>query len=301
MQIMRFVSFVALIALLLVVVVKGQGPGGSFPPVSLGTALFHSYNEFDSLPINTANAQANGWVQNSSTCDPNLGILWTQENGGTLVTNPISLYFTPGGQVAGIGVTYYGKVFQNLVNLGYLQSLGTQQGYPAYFISVTFRNSSTICSTQTLSEEVGDTLIVNANSIAVSLPLTNVEAANSNWFRGACFENMGTHYFYDLHSAPNMTWVGANLLPIVLMFNGNGNGVINAFFFASGDSIQQGILNTDQWDALPLPNFLMCENWCSSSCTFNDTSFWSTMHIFTSTYPSVSCPGGCDINCCPGQ
>jgi len=297
---MRFVSFVALLALLFVIV-KGQGPGGNFPPVSLGNALFHSYNAFDSLPITTASANSSGWVQNSTTCDPNLGIRWTQEIDGTLVTNPISLFFTPAGQLAGIGVTYYGNVFQNLVNQGYLQSLGMQQGYPAYFISVTFRNSSSICSTQTLSEEVGDTLIVNANSIAVNLPLTNVEASQSNWFRGSCFQYMGTHYFYDLQSAPNMTWVGANLLPIVLMYNGNANGVINAFFFASGDSIQQGILNTDQWDVLPLPDILMCLNWCSSACTFNDTSFWSTMHIFTSTYPGVSCPGGCDTHCCPGQ
>jgi len=270
-------------------------PGQSFAPQGLGSFFFRDYTRYYPMPLTAQNALSNGWVQNTSSCDPNLGIRYTQQVGGVLESTPLTLFYTPAGQLAGIGATIYGDVFNNLVNLGYLQPLGMQQGYEAYFISVTFRNSSGVCSTQMSNEEVGDTLIVNANSIAVQLPPTEAEAQSALWTKGACFSTMGYHYFYDLHSAPEMSWVGANLLPIVLMYF---NGTFNAFFFASGIE-QQSLTNTNEWDPIPLPDFLMCENWCSSACTFNDTSVWSTMHIYTNNYSTVTCPQGCTIHCCP--
>jgi len=269
-------------------------PRVSFPPFSLGSDFFRDYTEYYPLPMNTSMASAAKWVQNATSCDPNLGIRWNQEKNGVLESNPISLFFTPTGQLAGIGVTIYGDVFQNLVNLGYLQPLGVLQGYQAYFLSITFRNSSTICSGNMSPDEIGDTLIVNANSIAVQLPPTEDQAINALWSPGSCFSTMGYHYFYDLATAPNMSWVGANLLPVVMMYN---EGNFNAFFFASGIE-QISFLDTNQWDPAPLPNILMCKNWCNPKCTFNDTSLWSTMHIYTNNYKEVKCPGDCSISCC---
>jgi len=105
---------------------------------------------------------------------------------------------------------------------------------------------------------------------------------------------MGWHYFYDLYSAPTMSWVGANLLPIVPMYY---NGFINAFFFASGIE-QQSLFSTNEWDPIPLPDLLMCKNWCDSSCTWNDTDVWSTAHIFLNNYKNAVCPNGCSTACC---
>jgi len=281
------------VTLMLFCCVFGQ-PGQNFPNTDLGSYFFRDYTEYYTLPMNTSSAMANNWVQNYSSCDPNLGIRWDQEKNGVLETNPISLFFTPAGQLAGIGVTLYGNVFQNLVNLGYLQPLGMLQGYQAYFLSITFRNASTVCSSEISSSVIGDTLIVNANSISVQLPLTEQEAVSALWTPGSCFSTMGYHYFYDLATAPNMSWVGANLLPVVMMYN---QGSFNAFFFASGIE-QQSLFNTNQWDPIPLPDLLMCKNWCDSKCTFNDTSVWSTMHIYANNYNEVTCPGGCTISCC---
>jgi len=269
-------------------------PGQSYPPFDLGSDFFRDYTEYYPVPMNTTSALANKWVQNATSCDPNLGIRWNQEADKVLESNPISLFFTPAGQLAGIGVTIFGNVFQNLVTKGYLQPLGKLDGYQAYFISVTFRNSSVICSSNMSPNEVGDTIIVNANSLGIQLPTTEAEAVNALWTKGSCFSTMGYHYFYDLATAPVMSWVGANLLPIVLMYN---EGTFNAFFFASGVE-QLSLFDTNQWDPAPLPNFLMCENWCDSKCTFNDTDIWSTMHIYTNNYNDVSCPNNCHIACC---
>ena len=33
---------------------------------------------------------------------------------------------------------------------------------------------------------------------------------------------------------------------------------------------------------IPLPNFAMCKNLCDKTIGWNDTHFWSTMHIYFS-------------------
>jgi len=269
-------------------------PGQTFPPMSIGNMFFRDYTDYYSMPMNTTLATAAGWVQNTSTCDPNLGIRWEQSSGIVKESTPISLFFNPAGQVSGIGMTIYGTVFQNLVTLGYLQPLGMQHGYEAYFMSMSFRNATVMCQSGMSSEPLGDTLIINANSIAVQVPLTEQEAINALWSKGACFYTMGWHYFYDLYSAPKMSWVGANLLPIVPMYM---NGNINAFFFASGIE-QQSLFSANEWDPIPLPDLLMCQNWCDSSCTWNDTDVWSTAHIYLNNYKQATCPNGCTIACC---
>ena len=48
-------------------------------------------------------------------------------------------------------------------------------------------------------------------------------------------------------------------------------------------TVQQTLFppNANDWEPIPLPNALMCGNFCDkSSCTFNGTSVWSTMHFY---------------------
>jgi charged multivesicular body protein 7 len=261
--------------------------------VNIGDQLWRDYGEYYSLPITTTEAKSMDWKVANSTCDPNLGIQYAYDGNQVGTEYPMALYFTKGGQVAGVGTIVVGPGLPDqLINKGYYQPIGND----LYFISVTFRDSSIMCSGKVDdSLALGDRLIINANGIAQWIPTTEQEAINGKWTKGSCFQSMGYHYFYDLVGHPNMTWYAANLLPVVPMYN---NGAINAFFFAS-DVVQQGIADTHMWEPIPLADFLMCKNWCDSSCTWYDTSFWSTMHIYLNDYKKVNCPGDCTISCCP--
>eukprot|EP01102_Stenamoeba_stenopodia_P012388 TRINITY_DN3907_c0_g1_i1.p1 TRINITY_DN3907_c0_g1~~TRINITY_DN3907_c0_g1_i1.p1 ORF type:complete len:299 (-),score=55.36 TRINITY_DN3907_c0_g1_i1:118-969(-) len=258
--------------------------------VSLGDRLLRDYTKYIALPITVQDAENQSWQPSSSSCDQNLGIAYTQYGASASSDYPITLYFTQSGAIAGIGATIYGTPPQSLIDSGYFQPVSDG----VYYISLTFRESSEMCSSYYPTEPLGDQLVINANNIAVSIPMTEEDAINGQWTAGSCFYSMGYHYFYDLATAPNMSWEAANLLPIVPMYN---NGTINAIFFASS-VVQQGLLSSHEWDSIPLPNLLMCKNWCDSSCTFSDTSAWSTMHIYFRDYTQATCPGGCTISCC---
>lgn len=96
---------------------------------------------------------------------------------------------------------------------------------------------------------------------------------------------MGHHYFRDLSgAAPDMSWVGGNLLPVVPMYN--VNGTINAFFFASTD-VQQGITGPHQWEPVPLVDALMCKNFCNKACTFRS----ALQPTHPATHPRSCCRG----------
>jgi len=235
------------------------------------------------------------WQISNATCDPILGIQYSYTDSPVDAEYPMALYFTAGGQVAGVGTIVVGPGLpQQLIDDGYYQILDPSKNL--YFISVTFRDSSIMCSGETDSSlPLGDRLIINANGIAQQLPLTEDEAISGQWTKGSCFQSMGYHYFYDLVGHPNMTWYASNLLPVVPMYY---QGAINAFFFAS-DVVQQTTLDTHMWEPVPLADFLMCKNWCDSSCTWYDTSFWSTMHVYLKDYTTVNCPSDCTISCCP--
>eukprot|EP01079_Euglenida_sp_SAG-EU17-18_P009396 gene9396-8419_t len=107
---------------------------------------------------------------------------------------------------------------------------------------------------------------------------------------------MGHHWFYALATAPTMSWQAENLLPVVPMYD--GDNALNAFFFASSVR-QQSLLppGANQWEPVPLPNNLMCGNFCDGDCTFAGTSIWSTMHIYLHDHEPVNVsmpdsPGG---------
>jgi len=265
----------------------------------IGDRLFRGYTTYAGMPITVAQAQQQGWVPTSSatSCQPGLGIQYAADHGGVSTGYPISLYFTPAGQVASIGMNVYGepKAPPNSYVL-------IRDSPKTYLVTVSFRNSSATCSGQPFPTlPLGDQLVINQArpNIAQALPITTSQALVGNWTKGACFDGMGTHYFYDVTSGgkPIMSWKAANLLPIIPMYY---QGKINAFFFASS-AVQQGLLSANMWDKIPLPNLLMCKNWCDPKCTFADTSFYSTGHIYLTDYTQVKCGGGCTISCCPGM
>ena len=106
-------------------------------------------------------------------------------------------------------------------------------------MSVGFRDNDTACGLKgngPSSLPLGDRLIVNPAGIAHQIPVTVDDAEHQGWVKGSCFAGMGTHWFYDLAGKGEMTWEGANLLPIVTMYDQESESpthTINAFFYAS--------------------------------------------------------------------
>jgi len=270
--------------------------------LSLGDRLERDYTEYYSLPIDADSAKAAGWVPLNTTCEAPLGVTWAQSSKGATESQPILLYFTPGGQITGAGALYRGSYPDNLVNNGYLQPVPGNDDGSEWFVTVTFRSPEDVCSSGSLALPLGDRLVLNANTIAQEIPLTPQEAGAAGWVAGSCFSGMGTHWFLDVSQNGSMSWEAANLFPIVTMYNEEtptATGTINAFFFASS-IVQQSLLppSTNEWEPIPLPNILMCKNFCDSSCHFSDTSFYSTLHLYMNDRTAVSCNGGCTIGCC---
>jgi len=258
--------------------------------VSIGNTLVRTYTKYVPLPVTAAEAEAAGWSVNS-LCDPNLGIAYNQ-NGGPTEDQPMTLYYTPAGQAAGINVQSYGSVKQPLIDAGYwIQVVEGKQ----YEITVTFRNQSVLCSDELQESALGDQLVINQGTLNHQLPIYEEDAVQQQWIIGSCFEGMGHHYFYDLATPGTSSWISANLLPVVMMYD---QGFINAFFFAT-TTVQQSITSAHDWEPIPLNNLLMCKNWCNKQCDYTDTYFFSTLHIYLQNYTMPTCAGGCTIGCCP--
>jgi len=241
--------------------------------ISLGNALFRSAGVTAALPLNVSSAVALGWVSYTA-CSPSLGTGYAYK-GRPTSSYPVTLYYTAGGYLAGIGTDAFGNVEPNLISRKYWQVVDAQA--KQYRAKVTFRQPGDLCVRKVVYPLLGDRLILNADTIAMNLPVTDMEATSQKWTKGSCIQGMGTHWAYDVTSAPSMSWEDSNLLPVVTMYY---RGQISAMFF-NVPFRQQSILPPDNnmWDVVPIPSFLMCKNWCDSSCDWN-TVFWATMHIF---------------------
>lgn len=262
----------------------------AFAQIDIGDSLSRSYTKYVQLPRSSPEAVSLGW-QKRYSLDKNLGEAWV-EKPGIDDSRPITIYFGRSGQISGIGVDIWGDVPTQLQNKFFFKN-----GDNRWHIDVSFRSTEAIDSSAFSDFRLGDRLIINQGKTNYSLPLTEQDAINRNFQKGACFYSMGTHYFQDLTTKDDsLTWQGYNLLPVVPMFH---NGVINAFFFAS-TLYQQKMFppNSNEWEPIPLPNFAMCKNFCNSDCTWKDTNLWSTMHIYLRNYTKATCPGGCTIGCC---
>jgi len=255
----------------------------------IGDTLTSVFTKYYAKPKTMAEASAAGYSPVDGTCDPALGIAYTV--GGTLSkATPEHIYFTEDGLLAGVGVDVYGSVKPSLVAQGYFIKKASNR----YHISVTFREAGLLCiSGGSAPVVIGDRLIVNAGALALAMPVTEQGAIASNFSRGSCFDGMGWHYFKDISGAStqekmNFPLAAENLLPVVLMFH---NGALNAIFFASTDVQQQMFPpRTNGWEPIPLPNPLMCGNWCDEDCGFQGTYIWSTQHWYFHDYTTVKCP-----------
>ena len=83
------------------------------------------------------------------------------------------------------------------------------------------------------------------------------------------------------------------MMPVVPMYDENAGWKLNAIFFTT-PFVQQStsvpFMRTNQWEPVALPNVKMCNNWCED-CGWEDTSQWSTMHIYFSDPQEVTCKG----------
>ena len=120
---------------------------------------------------------------------------------------------------------------------------------------------------------------------------------------------VGQHYFKDLTSGADMSFVTGNLLPITPMYYppNDPDGKLNAFLFSwPGCQHDRG----HNWDNVPrfcaLTNALMCANFCNENCSmshFSDYTFhdpvaecYGTYHVFfieDVDWDSIVCPGEC--------
>jgi len=247
----------------------------------IGSELWRTYLVYDQLPVNVSQANKFSWVPYISTCDPNLGIAYTYYWNSPGEYYPLVLYFTAGGQIAGLGLVHYGAPAPGLNEYWVPQKDGT------YFMSATFRSTQNICNPKYQYEQIlGDQVVINQGSLNLHIPLTEELSSKLNYTSGSCLSTMGRHWIYDMKTAPVMSWKVSNLQPIVPMYM---NGSISAFFFTTS-TIQYGT-PIGTWE-FPLYFQLMCENFCTSDCDF-DSSQFSTLHFFLDDYEDNTCENQC--------
>eukprot|EP00615_Pteridomonas_danica_P007107 CAMPEP_0114343572 /NCGR_PEP_ID=MMETSP0101-20121206/10714_1 /TAXON_ID=38822 ORGANISM="Pteridomonas danica, Strain PT" /NCGR_SAMPLE_ID=MMETSP0101 /ASSEMBLY_ACC=CAM_ASM_000211 /LENGTH=212 /DNA_ID=CAMNT_0001478375 /DNA_START=230 /DNA_END=865 /DNA_ORIENTATION=- len=189
---------------------------------TLGDSLWRTYSKYVGLPTTTSDASSQGWYSTGQGCSSRLGEAWTQNSNGAPSTDkPIVLYFTPNGQVSGVGTMGYGNFSGAVVDQGYWQKVAEDE----YFISVTFRDPDSVCDTDFTSDDIlGDRALINANTMGRSIPLVQADAVTEGYETGSCFASMGTHSFYDIEGENGaMTWVADNLMPVVPMYDRNND------------------------------------------------------------------------------
>ena len=88
---------------------------------------------------------------------------------------------------------------------------------------------------------------------------------------------MGIHHIYDImNPGGTPTWKYGNLAPVVPMYDAF-SGEINAIFVTSADVQQTLFSGTRGWDKVPLTASLMCFNYCSEDCGFDE---WFLVFFF---------------------
>ena len=277
---------------------------------NLGGAITYSLGGMNKFPLTATQALSKGWAPAKSVlgaakaCIPGLGVFFAPKS-GLSSSSPLGAFYTPDGKIAGLRMNIYGKQSKTFWSKGVSSAAPgklVQKGFwrqdkasGGHYITVSFRSVEDVCaSSGGRGMAIGDRLVINQmkGGIAKSVPMTAAEAKANNFQAGSCMGKMGQHWFYDLQSAPKMSWKAENLLPIVPMYHlmGPNTGKLNAFFFTS--PVCQNKQSGD-WDIVPvicgLTADFMCANWCNSKCKW-DTSWWATEHIFFNANPdSVKC------------
>ena len=294
---MLALMLLALAAALPALAATAAAGSSQHPP--LGTRLDRQYTGYVSQPMTAGEARSQGWAPLMVHADPNpcnslAGSPWAYNPkmiGAFDPAHPVILFFSTAGQISAIAVAInidkdpdadHGW-FEAMMSRGYLSNmlnLPVIDNHRFYTITVGLRESTNLCDARTTFPEVLGTAVVVLNpvnqSASLRVPLSRSEANELGYRRGSCFNGMGFHHFLDW-TAQNgsMTWEANHIVPLVPMYN-PVNGSINAIFFASA-IVQQTGFHSNEWEPVPLPNSLMCDNLCDKDCTFAGTSSWSTM------------------------
>ena len=280
---------------------------------TLGSSMTLTNGNPRAHPITVAEAEAQGWTSAETGCEEDLGVEYLPK-GGISKDAPLSVFFTPAGQITGLKMTVYGsdpdfghKPFEGTGAVGEM----VDQGYyipvegeeKSWELFVSFRSAADVCSEDLLTD-IGDRVVINQHTIAVSVPMTAGDAVKDDMYEPAsCMTGMGQHYFNDLVGGSEMTWGTGNVNPIVPMYYppNDPDGKLNAFLFTSPTCQND---EGDVWDNVPIPSYcglsdsLMCNNWCNSECgtsAWNKNPFhspktdrWATYHVFFSTLEEKS-------------
>ena len=109
-----------------------------FETASVGNQLHRDFGVYAPMPTTQAQAVSAGWVAKggSTQCILGLGIEYVQSVNQDDASKPLSLYFTPGGQLTGAGVFALGPSKPKLIKSGFWLPNGTLNGYDRYYASV---------------------------------------------------------------------------------------------------------------------------------------------------------------------
>lgn len=305
--------------------------GGSYTSddAGLGSKMVHTFGVLVSMPLDATSAEAEKWTRTATSCDPSLG--WEyQPEGGVRAESPLSAYYTEYGQLCGLKMTIFHVEGPptgawHMVTDGYYipvsRGRGAVASYAAFWgddetetaeyeMSVSFRGVEDVCANAELPDAIGDRVVINQHTIAVSVPMTMSEADADDWQPSSCMTGMGQHYFKDLTTGSDMSFVTGNLLPITPMYYppNDPDAKLNGFLFSwPGCQYDSG----PNWDNVPaglcgMTPALFCQNFCNKACsttpflsrnTFHDptTQRYGSYHVFfhggEDIWDSLTCPG----------
>jgi len=252
--------------------------------VDIGDRLARTFLLFHSLPLNSSAAKSSGWALATDDCDPDLGYVY-QAKGGYSVGNPILMYYTAAGQLAGVGIIHFAAPLPTMTK--FWQNMNdSSSGNTTYLMTLHFRAPSVVCSKTAQSEQIGDRVVINQGSLNFNVPVTDKAAAAAKWAPGNCIPGMGTHWSYDLGSAPVLSYKIAQTVPVFPMYN---NGAISAFFVESATF--QDIEPVGVWEGPFIPA-LFCKNLCKA-CAW-DSGLTSTLHFLLQDHSKISCSSPCN-------
>lgn len=242
-------------------------------------------------------------------------------NGKITIDDSMILYFSPRGQLSGIGVTVYRKnLTAPMASPGspYWEDFVADDGTPGSHISVATRDQD-VCAQPALafSETIGSQLFVNPRLLAHRpgylngyIPLTPEGAVGAGFVKGSCFFGMGTHYLLDTAGGDgkgDLSYDTKNLFPVIPMYDTN-TGALNAIFFSYSFAQTDGPAKAGAgnaqvgWDpalfvtpgggpgAAP-----MCGNNCGEKCFWTSGHGMLTKHVFLTDTTSPSTMAGCPM------
>lgn len=115
----------------------------------IGDSLWETFVHTRQLPT-TADAATKAGFQAVGSCAASLGVLYAQSKDGATEDHPLGLYFTSGGQIAGVQATVFGSTKEmgkaapeQLIAMGYWRPRADNSSWS---VSVSFRAPADMCS-----------------------------------------------------------------------------------------------------------------------------------------------------------